>query len=138
MRVDHGHVGDARERDRSRQRLEEHAAEPIDVGAPVHVVAADLLGRHVVDRPDEMPVGRPPVGDALGQAEVREVHVLATVLAVEQDVRGLDVAVDEPACVRGVERIGDLRAIAIARAGSSGPRSGGAPRGRSPRRTASR
>ena len=29
--------------------------------------------------------------------------------ALDQDVGGLDVAVDDPAGVRGVERVGDLR-----------------------------
>ena len=40
------------------------------------------------------------------EAEVGEVDVLVT---VEQHVRRLDVAMDESALVRGVERGGDLR-----------------------------
>ena len=106
--VDHGHVGDPRERDRPRERLEQHAAEPVDVGAPVDIVAANLLRRDVVDGADEMTVGRPTVGDALRQPEVGEVDVLAAVLAVEEDVRRLHVAVDEPASMRRVQGVGDL------------------------------
>ena len=45
---------------------------------------------------------------ALGQAEVREVAVLLAGGDCDQDVRGLDVAVDEALLVRRVERIGDL------------------------------
>ena len=106
--VDHGHVGDPRERDRPRERLEQHAAEPVDVGPSVDVVAANLLRRDVVDGADEMTVGRPTVGDALRQPEVGEVDVLAAVLAVEEDVRRLHVAVDEPASMRRVQGVGDL------------------------------
>ena len=106
--IDDRDLRDSRERDRSRQRLEEDAAERVHVGATVDVVPPDLLRRHVVDGSQEMTVGRPAVGDALRQPEVGEVDVLAPILAVEQDVRRLDVAVDEPSGMRGIERVGDL------------------------------
>jgi hypothetical protein len=47
-------------------------------------------------------------GQGLHEAEVGEVGVLLVALAGEQDVARLDVAVDEAAAVRRVERGGDL------------------------------
>ena len=49
-----------------------------------------------------------PVGDALREAEVRQVAVLAPLTGVDQDVRRLHVPVDEAAGVRRIERRGDL------------------------------
>ena len=66
----------------------------------------ELLGRHVVDGAEEVAGGRQlrvGAGEA-GEPEVRQVGVLAA----QQDVRGLDVAVHEPGGVRGVERARDL------------------------------
>ena len=94
---------------RAGERLEEEAAERVDVGTSVHLVAADLLGRDVVDGAHQLAVGRAAVGGALGEPEVREVRVLAAALLVEQDVGRLHVAVDEPLRVRRVERVRDLR-----------------------------
>ena len=55
---------------------------------------------------------QPPgaVTPALGERMARETEVAEVDLIVpaEQDVRGLDVAVDDPGVVRGVERLGDL------------------------------
>ena len=48
---------------------------------------------------------RPDLARGLGQAEVRQVGV---VVGPDEDVLRLDVAVDEPDVVRGVERVGDL------------------------------
>ena len=109
VRVQSGDVRGAVERQGSRQRLEEQAAERVLVGPAVEHVAADLLGRDVVDGAQPLPVGGAALGGPLGQAEVGEVAVLATVLLVDEDVRRLDVAMDEAAAVGGVERIGDLR-----------------------------
>jgi hypothetical protein len=88
--------------------VDEHAAERVDVGARVDALVADLLGRDVAQRAD------PPARarghrrarvQALDEAEVGQVRVVG---AVEQDVGRLDVAVHEPARVRGVQRRGDL------------------------------
>ena len=88
------------------QRVEEQAAEAVDVGAGVDPLAADLLRRDEVQRPDPVAGLRRALGDlALREAEVREVGV---VVLAEQDVGGLDVAVDEPRGVRGVQRGRDL------------------------------
>ena len=99
--------GRARERRVAQQRRVEHAAERVDVGARVDPLALQLLGRGEVDR------AQPLAG--LGQlllraqqpreAEVAEVGVVAR----DQDVGGLDVAVHEPGGVRGVERRRHLR-----------------------------
>jgi hypothetical protein len=70
--------------------------------------ALDLLGRDVVDRPDELASLRQRArgGGALGQTEVREVDVVA---GGDQRVGRLDVAVYEAGRVRRVERRGHLR-----------------------------
>ena len=96
----------SRERRVAGEQLVEHAAERVDVGAGVDPLAADLLGRDVVEGPDEG-AGRGDAGarvDLAGEPEVGEVGVLAGARALDEDVARLDVAVDEPARVRGVER----------------------------------
>ena len=89
------------------QREVQHASERVDVGAPVDGLAADLLGRHEVHRPDPAAGrGQPAFGERVArEAEVAEVDL---VVGAEQDVGGLDVAVDEPGIVRGVERVGHM------------------------------
>ena len=108
VRVHDRDIGRARERERAGERLEQEAAERVHVSTSVHLVAADLLGSDVVDGSHELPVGRPGVTGALCQPEVGEICVLAAALLVEQDVGRLHVAVDEPLCVRRVERVRDL------------------------------
>ena len=104
MRVHLRQLGVARERHAAGERVEEDGAQRVHVGAGVRVLAADLLGRREVRRADEVA----GAGDAatrrraLGQPEVGEVRVLLLPLR-DQDVRRLDVAVHEPAPVRGVE-----------------------------------
>ena len=101
----------ARERHLARQRLVEHAAECVDVGAAVDVVAPQLLGRHVVERSDPL-AGRGEAalrGASLGKAEVGEVDVLPAPAGGHEHVRRLDVAVDEAALVCRVECGGHLR-----------------------------
>ena len=98
----------ALERDLARERVVQEAAERVDVGAGVDPLAADLLGRDVVERADPV-AGLRRARDrerVLGEPEVGQVDV---VLGAEQDVRGLDVAMDEAGGVRGVERAADLR-----------------------------
>ena len=66
----------------------------------------DLLGRDVVGGADPGAGARQAAGRAepLGEPEVGQVDVLVVALAAEQDVGRLDVAVHQPALVRGVER----------------------------------
>ena len=91
----------------ARKALEQHAAEPIDIRVSVDLVAADLLRSDVVDRAEQRAVRRLTViRRALREPEVGQVAV-ATL--VDQYVRRLDVAVDEPLRMSGVERARDLR-----------------------------
>ena len=93
VRVHLRHVGGLVVREALGQRLVEDAAERVDVGAGVHRLAADLLGGGVVDAAHEQAgLGQGVLGGVLGEAEVGEVDVL---LGADQDVGGLDVAVDQ-------------------------------------------
>jgi hypothetical protein len=108
----HGHPVITAKRRFSRQHLERRAAERVLVGSAVHALAADLLGRCVVDGPKEQPgagqANRP--GRFLAQPEVRQVQVIGPAWArVEQHVRRLDVAVDEPARMGRIQGRGDRR-----------------------------
>ena len=89
-------VGRARERRLPGQALVEDAAERVDVGALVERVAGDLLGRDVLERADDLARDRDARerAGALGEPEVAEVAVLASGGLGDEDVRGLDVAVD--------------------------------------------
>ena len=66
----------------------------------------ELLGRHVVDRAEEVARGRQV---RVGAREARQAEVgQVGVLTAEQDVGRLDVAMDQPRRVRGVQRARDL------------------------------
>jgi hypothetical protein len=96
---------------RAGQRAEQHAAERVDVGARVDLDALRLLRRHVVGRAHREARSRQGFlggGDRLRQPEVGQERVLAPVVARHEDVRRLDVAVDQPVPVGLVERAGDL------------------------------
>ena len=105
--VHHRDLGVPLERRPAGEALVEHAAERVDVRASVERQPLDLLGRGVLDGADEDP-GPRQVGRArlLRDAEVRQVDVLGGL--GDQDVRGLDVAVDQVVVVGGVERARDL------------------------------
>ena len=83
------------------------AAERVDIRARVDALALQLLGRGEVG-------GAEPLAGLgqllLGAQQPREPEVAQVgVVAGDQDVGGLDVAVDEPGGVRSVERGRDLR-----------------------------
>ena len=105
----HGDLAVAFERDLAREHLVQHHSERVQVGLPVDMLSQRLLGRHVVGGAEHPAVG----GQALlveraGDPEIRH---LGRALLVDQDVLGLDVAVDDVASVRGAERAGDLDRI---------------------------
>ena len=142
VRPHHADLLVAREGQVAGQALEEHAGQRVLVAATGGLGALDLLGSDVVDGADEGPGGREldGRGGVLRQAEVGQVAVLGPVgagVARDEDVAGLDVAVDEAADVRGVERAGDLggdreRALGLER----GRRARAARAGPCPRRSA--
>ena len=91
----------AQERRDARERVEEDAAERVDVRARVGVAALDRLRRGVVERAHEVPRGGHAgrlAAQRLDEPEVGQVRVLASSPASSEHVAGLDVAVDEPAC----------------------------------------
>ncbi len=91
---------------RAGKELVEHAGERVLVGATVDLAATDLLRSEVVERSREVPGGgRATRTELRGQAEVGQVAVVGR---VDENVRGLDVTVDETAGVRRVERVRDL------------------------------
>ena len=97
------------------EHLVENHAEAVDVGARIDVVVGALLGRHVARRADQ----RAGLGERverargvllqLGDAEVQHLdEQRVVVVAREDDVRGLEVAVDDAAAVRVLDAVGDL------------------------------
>ena len=112
MREDDGQLAFAIERPLAGEQLKQHAAERVDVGPAVERGALDLLRRHVVDRSDKAALAGQAADrrHVAGEAEVADVRVLAAVRVVrDEDVPGLDVAMDEPAAVSVVECARDLR-----------------------------
>ena len=90
-----------------RERLDHHEAQGVDVGGRAHGLPADLLGGEVGRRADD----DPGVGDARGvgdegDAEVRQVR---PPVAVEEDVAGRHVAVQDARPVHVTERVGHRR-----------------------------
>ena len=86
------------------EALVEHDAERVDVGALVDRCAIrELLRRHVVRRAEERPLGRGFVLHRLlrelGDAEVEELHVIGSVVAHQEEVLGLEVAMHDAGLV---------------------------------------
>ena len=100
----------------------QHAAEAEQVGAVVERLALRLLRGHVHRRAGDDPALRQAgvVGGA-GQAEVGDLHPLLRPV-LQQDVRRLDVAVDQPLLVGRGQPLGDLPRRSRSTSGtSSGP-----------------
>ena len=85
----------------SGERFEQRHAQRVKVGGRADGGAGDLLGRHVRDRADQAAGLRLAEVDQVGGAEVAELGVAG---GVEEDVGRLDVAVDDAALMRGVQR----------------------------------
>jgi hypothetical protein len=66
-------------------------------------LAADLLRRRVSDSPDHSARRRCPVERRSGHAEVRQVRALDSFVVAEQNVLRLDVTMDQPVRMRGIE-----------------------------------
>ena len=91
------------------QHLVEHAADGVDVGARGDLLLGGrLLGAHVVRRAEaEAGLGHAAAGRcAHGERDAEVGDHRAAV--VEQDVLGLDVAVDDAVAVRVVQGVGDI------------------------------
>jgi hypothetical protein len=88
--------------------LIKNTAQGVKIGAPIERVAAELLGRHHVNRADD----RPGVvyrleggfGHGAGLPEIKQLDAVATIrLGLEHDVAGFDIAVDDIFFVSGAE-----------------------------------
>ena len=100
------HLGRAREGEFAGKQPIHGAAETEQVGALVHLLSVDLLGRHVIGCADRKAL----VGVVTIQAFIRDpdesaqsqVQNLDDARIVQEQVRGLDVAMDDPffVCVR--------------------------------------
>ena len=108
--VDRRHLGVARERHLTGEALEEHTAQRVQIGAAVGPLTTDALGRHVVDRADQLVAGRGPADgrDVLGQPEIGEIDLLGRALHRDQRIARLDVAVQQPMRMRRIERLRQL------------------------------
>ena len=103
----------AAERGPAGQHLVQHHADAVDVGRRAHAVTARLLGRHVPRRPDDR--RRERIAAAVREPRDAEVPHLDRAMAGDQDVRRLDVAVDDPVGVgvgeRPAELLGDIACV---------------------------
>jgi hypothetical protein len=101
----------AGERAHAGEALEEHAAEHEQVGPGIDLLpGASLLGRHVARRAHQDPArGHPAQAAEPRDAEVEDLDP-AHIPFGEEEVTGLEIAVDDPALVRRRERLGGAHA----------------------------
>jgi hypothetical protein len=97
-------VGEALERQRAGDQLEQHDADRPDIDARRDQAPGQLLGRHVGRRADAAAGRDRELGpELLGDAEVDDLGDVAG----EHDVRRLEIAVDHPAVVDGLHAATD-------------------------------
>ena len=91
-------------------------AERVDVAARVGGATGGLLGRHVLGRAHRHAgAGQPALARGLGLGRLRDAEVEhlddvgGAVARDQEDVLGLEIAVDDALAVRGGERAADLR-----------------------------
>jgi hypothetical protein len=112
VRLDDGHHAGAPERRPPGDQLVEDDTQRVHVRAGVRAPAPGLLGRHVGGRPDPLAGARQPLALVVDEARQAEVQQLddgpSTVRAArEEDVGGLQVAVDDALAVRERQRVAD-------------------------------
>jgi hypothetical protein len=132
VRAQHLQKGLAGERHRSREHLVQDHAQRVDIHAKVRVLAARLLGRHVLRRPEDHARSResPALGltrsrlfggAQLGDAEVHDLDDLLPVRrALHEHVFRLQIAVHDAARMGGPERATDLHGDGDAALGREG------------------
>ena len=112
------HVGGARERGRPGQHLVKDGSEREHVGAPIRLLAADLLRRHVWNRPQVgARLGSRPAGacgsrggsDRGQQLRHPEVEDLQAAVLEEEEVRRLEVAMNDALLMCGREAARELQ-----------------------------
>ena len=93
---------DASERRPAGEQLVEDRPQTVNVGRGAHLLAfaLGLLGGHVTGRPDDRPADRQG-GGAFGPLHQPEIGHLGDVVAAQENVAGLDVAMDQAPRVRG-------------------------------------
>ena len=108
--LEHGPLGERRP---AGEHVEQRAAERIEVAADVDVArVAGLLGADVVERAERHPaLGQPVVAVALEPAGQAHVDELRPALGRDDDVRRLDVAMDDPALGGMDQGVGDLEGV---------------------------
>ena len=103
---------------RSGERLRHDETERVEVRLWPHGRPADLLGRHVAGRPDDLAIVRdarlllvlPGQLDPAGDPEIQDLHEVRLARVIdEQHVRRLDVAMHDAKRVRLHQRLQDLR-----------------------------
>ncbi len=113
MRVQHADRVGRRERRAPRHHLEHDGAEAVDVRGRVDHAARQLFGRSVRDRAQELVRARQPRLVALPQVRETEVDDLVDALPrrelVRDDVRRLQIAMDDPLIVRELQRGAERR-----------------------------
>ena len=115
--------GPARERRPAGQHVEQGASQRVQVAANVHVArVSGLLGTDVVEGPQRHPTLRQPaVAPAFEPPRQSHVDQLGSALRRQDDIRWLDVSMDDasPRCV--YECIGDLKCDVDGFGGRQGP-----------------
>jgi len=90
-----------RKRRSSRQTLEDHAPQGVNVARGGRRLTSHDLGRHVIEGPQGLArSGQGSVGAPFGEAEISEQGIAGR---IDQDVGGLDITMYEAGIVEGIE-----------------------------------
>jgi hypothetical protein len=91
-----------------RHHTVEYDAQAVDVCGWSYCATEQLLGGHVVQRAEDAASAGQPGAGPFKQANEAEVGQVCLSGAIEQDIGGLDVAVDDTLAMREVESLGYL------------------------------